>query len=1267
MISGGTSYSISRGIEKDLQMLHKKVAIVLIALGMVLSGFALPSVADVNNLEGNQSNPSAIVGPDGVVYVVYKDERDGDSGDIYLAKSFDGGVTFTDPADHILVYDDSPSTGPQDQPSIAVDSAGNLYVIFVAASSHLLYFTWSQDGGLTFSDIVKISDAPIGTSNVAQYPNICVDDRGDDVRAYVGWRDQRTGIPKAMFTVVTVSGNISWQENRYIFGDPNSAIRQSTPDLAVDKSGTLYAAWHDDSEGDLNVYWARSLDYGDSFEFLGRADDAIAYPGTDQAQPSIAVDSVGTVYMTYVDGRTGYTNESVGFARAPFNGAFGQHSLIAPPNGCTSPIIEILDGGLIFVMYSEIIEIGHETYRGMFYTSSLDGGLSWRPWNPRVQVDQKKVGIENYNQCIVPQDTGDILMVWEAFVESLGKDVVSDIIIELVPSRLECELVPGYIKALEAQVIGFNLTVLADGSIPVDSCTVQFSSDNGGTFSDVMELGNGQYHVDYTVPALPADTKISIHVQVSKAGYPDSGTMGRVAEDEVPIPVIDGPASGSINTPISFSGVNSNDPDGVIISYDWDFGDGSTDSGVDVEHSWSSTETYVVTLTVTDDWGVSNSTTHEITIEAILVLTLQMDKVFMVSEGTANVTVEVTCNGLPVENVFVEASMAIKKSKVTVNPKTNYTDADGRSHILLTCRRISGSSPEILEVIVTKDGYTYAFESLDFYVLVPPNAEFSYFFGSPQVTFDASASYDPDGEIVSYDWDFGDGSTGVGEIVVHNYYAPGDYLVVLTVTDNEGASDTAIQVVTVGPTATLSVEILPLELPIPSDVTTDIEVIVTSSSNPVEGAAVTLTCSFPATIAPSQAFTDANGVAMFTFLASARRDTMITLSAVASKDGYESGSADREVKLNYPDLYVYYTLENMSVMACESIDVILTVVNRTSAPIPSASVRIYPEDGYVEPILGETDSSGEFLFTFTAPIVEGQPREITIGSEVSKFGYDPNNTANCTITVLPVPVLYVDATIESSVFFWYDEILIDAVVTSSGTPQEGVPVSATFLSGAGSLNGLIQYSDANGFVQFVYTTPMIITSNFVAIRLIANQSGYIDGECVVQFVVKAPATELIFIDYPAGGVAPGARFDVTVRAVDERMDPIEAVAVYFNFSSEISNQVSFDRTDMNGYANSRATAPMTDVPIELNITVSLSTKGYIETYNWTIIMVDPALASGMAVPADDGPFADANAANFDVVAILLLLMVIVGIACYLCIRQESFLKLRCKRKNALDF
>ena len=79
----------------------------------------------------------------------------------------------------------------------------------------------------------------------------------------------------------------------------------------------------------------------------------------------------------------------------------------------------------------------------------------------------------------------------------------------------------------------------------------------------------------------------------------------------------------------------------------------------------------------------------------------------------------------------------------------------------------------------------------------PPVASFTAECSELICTFDASASGDPDGEITTYDWDFGDGQTATGVTASHSYAADGAYDVVLTVTDDGGALGTASETVTV--------------------------------------------------------------------------------------------------------------------------------------------------------------------------------------------------------------------------------------------------------------------------------------------------------------------------------------------------------------------------------------------------------------------------------------------------------------------------------------
>jgi PKD repeat protein len=71
-----------------------------------------------------------------------------------------------------------------------------------------------------------------------------------------------------------------------------------------------------------------------------------------------------------------------------------------------------------------------------------------------------------------------------------------------------------------------------------------------------------------------------------------------------------------------------------------------------------------------------------------------------------------------------------------------------------------------------------------------PEADFDFVKNQLTVDFDANATID-DGSIVSYQWNFGDGTTSMtGPLDSHTYAAPGLYQVTLTVTDDEGLSDT---------------------------------------------------------------------------------------------------------------------------------------------------------------------------------------------------------------------------------------------------------------------------------------------------------------------------------------------------------------------------------------------------------------------------------------------------------------------------------------------
>ena len=74
------------------------------------------------------------------------------------------------------------------------------------------------------------------------------------------------------------------------------------------------------------------------------------------------------------------------------------------------------------------------------------------------------------------------------------------------------------------------------------------------------------------------------------------------------------PVSSKVGETVSFDSSGSSDPDGYIVGYAWSFGDGYTGTGVNPSHSYALAGTYTVSLTVTDNDGLTGLQTKTITV-----------------------------------------------------------------------------------------------------------------------------------------------------------------------------------------------------------------------------------------------------------------------------------------------------------------------------------------------------------------------------------------------------------------------------------------------------------------------------------------------------------------------------------------------------------------------------------------------------------------------------------------------------------------------------
>ncbi|MBP1620394.1 MAG: hypothetical protein H6Q02_1161 [Acidobacteria bacterium] len=267
--------------------------------------------------------------------------------------------------------------------------------------------------------------------------------------------------------------------------------------------------------------------------------------------------------------------------------------------------------------------------------------------------------------------------------------------------------------------------------------------------------------------------------------FVDIGAFEFPRSNSPPVAEAGGPYVTSEGTPVTLDGSASTDPDGAIVSYEWDFdGDGLFDAfGPLVEFVAPDDASHLVRLRVTDDFGENGEEYTDVTVVNVYPV------VQATGSGQAPPAVEWTGSGSftdpgadqwtatldygdgtsPV-GVVVDPSEPIALSHIFTRPG-NFTvtltviDDDGGS----------GTAALVVEVINA-----------------PPVAEA----GGPYPTVEGtavwlhgSASTDPDGAIVSYEWDFGGDGTidATGSTV--EYPAPPDngvFDVVLKVTDAFG-------------------------------------------------------------------------------------------------------------------------------------------------------------------------------------------------------------------------------------------------------------------------------------------------------------------------------------------------------------------------------------------------------------------------------------------------------------------------------------------------
>ncbi|MCX8190309.1 MAG: PKD domain-containing protein [Candidatus Diapherotrites archaeon] len=293
---------------------------------------------------------------------------------------------------------------------------------------------------------------------------------------------------------------------------------------------------------------------------------------------------------------------------------------------------------------------------------------------------------------------------------------------------------------------------------------------------------------------------ISVPVLEISASTPTEIELMALAEYEttyLPVAIIKANKYyGSVPLTVEFDASQSFDPDGTIKSYEWDFGDGNKETGVARVHTYASKGIYFVKLRVKDESNLlgETSTIIQVGLESYAPVPIILaDKYYgelpltISFDGSSSFDPDGTIGKYTWK--FCDGNTSNEKKPIhTYYKPGNYVvsltveDNQGKTSIAYQLIQVR-KKPDISELYAP-----IAIFSADKYFGVPPLT----------VSFDASQSFDPDGTIKSYAWDFGDGTTATGKIAAHIFTNKGIYLVKLRVTDQNDISGESSIVIQVG-------------------------------------------------------------------------------------------------------------------------------------------------------------------------------------------------------------------------------------------------------------------------------------------------------------------------------------------------------------------------------------------------------------------------------------------------------------------------------------
>lgn len=230
--------------------------------------------------------------------------------------------------------------------------------------------------------------------------------------------------------------------------------------------------------------------------------------------------------------------------------------------------------------------------------------------------------------------------------------------------------------------------------------------------------------------------------------------------------------------PLGIINNSTSEDNGVLVSWEWDFGDGTTSSDEDPIHSYATPGDYTITLIVGSDLGCSDTATFDI------VVTDHPGAGILPMMGCIGLDVAFTSTSSPDATTFhwdFGTGFPDDTSNLE-NPTFTYPDYGAYTVTLVT------------------EPYTYCADTVTYEVLISnviADFELADTMCTDVLIDFVDLSTNVNGSIFSWEWDFGDGSSSTDSDPSYGYTVPGTYTVTLIVITDIGCSDTLSKEITI--------------------------------------------------------------------------------------------------------------------------------------------------------------------------------------------------------------------------------------------------------------------------------------------------------------------------------------------------------------------------------------------------------------------------------------------------------------------------------------